>query len=292
MIDPHLKRLPLIVALILAILGGSLYLIARPMSPAPVPPALPAKPAITPSPAQTRSTTSTQPKITWSQNQVEVILAPTESTSRDLTFSSSLDLQNVVIEAVPEIAGFLTIQPNAFASVPASQAQSGHVSFSIPTGTMFGTYDGTIHLRVGSTTFPQTLKVIVDVWQPYENAAFGIRFLMPPGMVAEASNDGQGSLIYVHDGAEEFPNGLAVRRHNRDLTSVLSDIIATLRIASENQQTINGQTWTIYDFVDPTGGPEFIDAFTTVNGVVYQVGGKALSVSSILQNFLTTIAFN
>src|SRR5437879_4401657 len=101
MSDPHVKRLGVLIVLVLAILAGSLYLIARPVRPAPVPPAPPAEPGATPSPAQTASTTSTQPKITWSKNQIEVILAPTESASGDLTFSSSLDLQNAVIEAVP-----------------------------------------------------------------------------------------------------------------------------------------------------------------------------------------------
>ncbi len=286
-----MKRSALLIGVLLAILAGSLYLFARPSPPASVPPT-PA-PAGAWSSAQSALTSSTQPKITWSQHQIEVILAPTESASSDLTFSSSLDLQNAVIEAVPAIADLLTtVQPNTFASLSAASANAVHISFSIPSSTTLGRYEGTIHVRTGSSTLPQTLKIIVDVWQPYDNPTLGIHFLMPPGMVAEASTDGQGSLIYVHDNGEEFPNGIAVRRHARDLTSVLSDITATLRIASENQQTINGQTWTIYDFVDPTGGPEFIDAFTTVNGVVYQVGGKALSVGGTLQNFLTTIAFN
>src|SRR5260370_40928869 len=99
MSDPHLKRVALLIVLVLAILAGSLYLFARPGAPASVPPT--SAPAGAPSPAQSASTSSTQPKITWSQNQIEVILAPTERASSDLTFSSSLALQGVVIEAVP-----------------------------------------------------------------------------------------------------------------------------------------------------------------------------------------------
>src|SRR2546425_749434 len=115
MSDPHIKRVAILIVLVLAVLAGSLYLFARPSPPASVPPTR--APAGASSPAQSASTSSTQPKITWSQNQVEVILAPTESASSDLTFSSSIDLQNVVIEAVPEIAGFLSLQPNSFANV-------------------------------------------------------------------------------------------------------------------------------------------------------------------------------
>src|SRR2546428_12787189 len=43
---------------------------------------------------------STQPRIAWSENQIEVILSPGENTFRDMTFTSSQSLSNVVIEPV------------------------------------------------------------------------------------------------------------------------------------------------------------------------------------------------
>jgi hypothetical protein len=135
------------------------------------------------------------------------------------------------------------------------------------------------------------LKIGVDVWQRYTSASLGMTFLIPPGTVAQPDTDGQGQVIYIGDAAEEFSNGITVTRHTRDLTSVLSDITTNLRIASQNQLVINGQTWTIYDLRDPSGGPEFLDAFTTANGAVYHVGGKALSVADVFSKFLTTISF-
>lgn len=182
MSDPHVKRFPLLIGVLLAILAGSLYLFARPSAPALVPPT-PA-PAGASSPAQSASTSSTQPKITWSQNEVEVILAPTESASSDLTFSSSLDLQNAVVEAVPGIAGLLTVQPNGFANASAGSSNAVHVSFSIPSGTAFGAYNGTIHVRVGSSTLPQTLKILVDVWPEIKDPITGLGFRVPPFGVA------------------------------------------------------------------------------------------------------------
>ncbi len=178
MSDPHVKRLALLIGVALAILAGSLYLFARPSPPASVPPT-PA-PAGASSPAQSASTSSTQPKITWSQNQIEVILAHTESASSDLTFSSSLDLQNVVIEAVPEIADLLSVQPNSFASISAGSSNAVHISFSIPSTTASGTYNGTIHARLGSSTLPQNLKVTVNVWRQIKDSTTGLQFLVPP----------------------------------------------------------------------------------------------------------------
>ena len=179
MSDPHLKRVAIVVVLVLAILAGSLYLFAKPGAPASVPPLAPAGAS---SPAQSASTSSTEPKITWFQNQIEVTLSSGQGASKDLNFTSSLALQNVILEAVPEIHGLLSVQPSSFASVSANQAQKVHVSFSIPAGTTLGTYTGTVHLRVGSTTFPQTLKVTVNVWNSLTDAAAGISVLFPPSL--------------------------------------------------------------------------------------------------------------
>jgi len=260
-------------AVALAILALSVYLVASGFSSK--------KPA--PSP---------QPKITWSEEQVEVILSPSENMFKDVTFTSTLDIKNIIIEAVPEIAGFVSIQPNSFASVPANQVQSVRLSFLIPQGAILGTYEGTVHVRVGSQTLPQTLKVTVDAWKSYENPELGVSFSYPPTMTLESLSDAQGLNVYIHDANEEFPNGIGVRRYSRDLTSILNEITASLRVVSQTEQTLNGQTWILYTFVEDESGLEFVDAFTVFNGTVYQVGGKAnASMTSALPKILTTFNF-
>ena len=104
---------------------------------------------------------STQPKITWSHDSVEVILSPGESTTKDLTITSSQNLTNVVVDPVPEIAPFMTITPSTFSSVAANSPQSVRINFTIAQGATLGTYQGTIHLRIGTQTLPQTLKVSI-----------------------------------------------------------------------------------------------------------------------------------
>ena len=129
--------------------------------------------------------TSVQPKITWSQSHIEVTLSPGESTAKDITFTSGLTLQNIVIEPVPEIAPFLTIEPGAVQAVHAGQSQSVRLVFSVPQGATLGTYDGTVHVRIGTQTLPQTVKVVVNVWTRFAYPAdlFTVRF--PPGITSE-----------------------------------------------------------------------------------------------------------
>jgi hypothetical protein len=176
--DPHIKRLAIVFGvLVLAILGGALYLSATPSPAGPLPPT----PAPAANPAQS-SSTSAPPKITWSQSQIEVSLAPTESASSDLTFVSSLGLSGAVVEPVPAISGLLSVQPNSFASVAAGASIGVHISFAIPSSTALGTYTGTMHIRVGSSTLPQTLKITVNVWNRVTDAAAGFSALFPPSL--------------------------------------------------------------------------------------------------------------
>lgn len=123
---------------------------------------------------------SPQPRITWSEKQVEVILSPGESTVRDLTFTTSLNVQNIVIEPVPELAPFVSIQPNNFVNVPAGQQQSVRLTFSIPAGATLGTYDGTVHVRLANQTLPQTVKIAVNAWLALTDSALDVYMKYPP----------------------------------------------------------------------------------------------------------------
>jgi len=123
-------------------------------------------------------TSSSQPKISWSVNQIGVILSPGESTSRILTITSTRGFVDADIEAVPEIAGFLSIQPSAFANVLANQPQQVTVNFAIPSDATLGTFEGTIHVRTGTQTLPQTLKLELKIWPSISRNGVEIKF--PP----------------------------------------------------------------------------------------------------------------
>ncbi len=123
-------------------------------------------------------------------------------------------MQNVVIEAVPEIASFLTIQPNSFANVPANQPQSVRVSFVIPTGTTLGTYDGTLHVRIGDQTTPQTLKVVVNVWQTYSNSLLGFELKTPPALQLVSDPNNPSNLFFEKLGDAGY--GLEIRKFSNE----------------------------------------------------------------------------
>lgn len=106
-----------------------------------------------------------QPKVIWSEKHISLQLSPGSGEVRQVTFTSDHNLKNVVIEAVPQIADLVSVQPSSIASVFADQAQTVSLFFSIPSGTTLGLHEGTIHVRVGSTTIPQTLKISIDVTQ-------------------------------------------------------------------------------------------------------------------------------
>jgi hypothetical protein len=245
-------------------------------------------------PIPSGSTSPTQPPISWDSSGVSVILAPGGSTSVEVSFTSGTSLQGVTVEPVPEIAGFLSLSPASIPLVLANSSQKVTILFSIPQDATLGVYSGTIHIRVRNQTFPQTLKVTVKLWQRYQNPDLGVQFLLPPTMVAQPITDTLGSAVYVGPSGEEFPNGLTVTRYDKSLADVLAGFTSSLQVVSQKSQSINGHSWVIYDFIDATGGPggpEFLDAFTSVNGVIYQVGGKALAVRNVLGEFLSTFQF-
>src|SRR5258708_28638390 len=73
---------------------------------------------------------SARPKIVWTPSALSTILAPGQTTAADFSFTSSLPLQSVTIEAVPEIAGFLTITPATIVAAIPGQPQSIHIALS------------------------------------------------------------------------------------------------------------------------------------------------------------------
>ena|SRR5687768_110523 len=106
-----------------------------------------------------------QPKVIWSDKHISLQISPGTGQVRQVTFTSDHNLKNVTIEAVPQIANLVSVQPTTIASVFADQAQTVTLFFSIPSGTTSGLHEGTIHIRHGSLTIPQTLKVSINVTQ-------------------------------------------------------------------------------------------------------------------------------
>lgn len=141
-------------AILLAVLALSARLMAKPFAPKP--------------------STVSQPRLSWSQNQVVAVVSAGKVVTKDVVLTSSVALQNASVEPIPQIAPFVTSQPRSV-SMSAGQSLTVHLSFDVPRDTALGIYSGTIHVRSGTQTLPQTLKVTVHVVS-YANSDLGIGF--------------------------------------------------------------------------------------------------------------------
>jgi len=102
--------------------------------------------------------------VTWEQPEVRQTIGNGQIvTPVVVKFRVATTLTNVSVWTVPGISKFVDAQPSQFAVLQPSTDYSITLSFSVPTGAAEGLHDGTIHLRLGSRTIPQTLKLGVTV---------------------------------------------------------------------------------------------------------------------------------
>ena len=101
--------------------------------------------------------------VTWDPRGIEQTLGLGGGVDLTATFVSKVTLNNVDLWVVPELQAFVSLNQTHFAVVEANTPYEITLHVSIPYGSQTGLYDGTIHLRVGSETYPQTLKVELKV---------------------------------------------------------------------------------------------------------------------------------
>lgn len=103
-------------------------------------------------------------KVSWSQSQITLALSPGTAATLDISCVTEATLDNIRIEPVPALARLLTVQPAGPFDLRAGIPKQLLLSFAIPAGARFGTiYEGTIHVRQGSRTIPELLKVSITV---------------------------------------------------------------------------------------------------------------------------------
>lgn len=101
--------------------------------------------------------------ITWHPKSIEQTIALGDTLELTAVFTSSIELHDVDLWVVPELEPFVSLSRTHFDAVAANTPYSITVTLAIPSGAQSGAYDGTIHARIGSTTYPQTLKIELDV---------------------------------------------------------------------------------------------------------------------------------
>jgi hypothetical protein len=255
---------------------------------------------------ETSPSLGNQPGIAWSQQRIEMFVSVGGSALRDVTFASGADLQSITVEPVPEIASLLSVQPSSFPSVSANHQQTVHIAVSIPTATTLGTYEGTIHVRSGNRTLPQTLKVTLHVLS-YANANVGVGFDLPnfgrPTNVA-VSESISGTLridVELKDSSGQVfiptlrlivfskPNSVSLQewfRQNIDVNSVL-----TTNATYQQQRLGNGLTALVRVSSVPS-------EYTEVSGPVEEaflmspVGDRVVSIIQSQDNDLESLGYS
>jgi murein DD-endopeptidase MepM/ murein hydrolase activator NlpD len=101
--------------------------------------------------------------IIWTPKNIQLTLGLGDIRDIAASFVSNTNMSNVDLWVVPELQPFVRLAPNHFDTVVAGSSYSVSIHFSVPLGTETRLYDGTIHARVGSATYPQTLKINLNI---------------------------------------------------------------------------------------------------------------------------------
>ena len=199
MSNTHLSKWVWVVVAAAALVVATISLRASPLS-------LMASKSPAASVSSSTSSCSKAAVISWSVPSFDTDLAPGASSTRSLTVMSNVLLEHVNFEPGPEIASFVTIQPSNFVRMAPSQAVPIAITVSIPTSTGLGTYQGTIHARVGTSTLPQTLKITINVWRSLTDTQVGLSISYPPSLYNLTDSNSATNSFDL----ESSPNGVAI----------------------------------------------------------------------------------
>lgn len=101
--------------------------------------------------------------VEWNPGGIEQTVGLGGTKDLSVTFTSNTKLQNVDLWVVPELQPFVNVEPEHFDTIEINTPYHVIVHIFIPYGTQNKMYDGTVHLRIGSETYPQTLKVKLNI---------------------------------------------------------------------------------------------------------------------------------
>ncbi|MGQ9645898.1 MAG: BACON domain-containing protein [Thermodesulfobacteriota bacterium] len=142
--------------------------------------------------------------ITWIPEAIEETISKGSSKELDVAFISRIDLKKVNLWITPELRPFIRIEPDHFEKIEDNIPNQVVLHLTVPADAKPAHYDGTIHLRVGHRTYPETLKVDLDVIEnisPVANAGPDQVIALPQGQITadiqldgSASHDPDGSI--------------------------------------------------------------------------------------------------
>lgn len=103
------------------------------------------------------------PTVVWEPANLTKTIGNGQGFTRDdvITLTATETLRDVDLWVTPELRRFVSVEPSRLSEVLAGVPYTVNIRYSIPPYAAEGTYDGTIHVRVGRSTTPRLLKVSV-----------------------------------------------------------------------------------------------------------------------------------
>jgi len=107
--------------------------------------------------------------ITWTPSKISTAISPGNSWDTVATFTSDVAISGVKLELSSGLKKIVSVSPSLFTDVTGNAINSVHIVVTIPANVAPKTrYEGTLHVLVGKSTRPQTLKILVFVAAPLE----------------------------------------------------------------------------------------------------------------------------
>lgn len=122
--------------------------------------------------------------IVWTPALITDTANPGSRQDIPVTFTAAADVSNVALSVVPALKGSVTVTPSSFASLQKGQVVRVTLSIAPPANAALGTTQGTVQVRLGSSTIASPLPVNVVVIAP--EVISGIT--VPPEPPADLNN--------------------------------------------------------------------------------------------------------
>lgn len=123
-----------------------------------------------------------EPSIFWTSDHLNIDGDDTVS----VTLTTQSPIPATQIEIVPELSPYLSVSPQTLPALAKGATQTLQVAAKVPTGTSMDTIDGTIHVRLGSSTIARPLPITLKLWAILTNVDGGFSVSVPPAYTSRA----------------------------------------------------------------------------------------------------------
>lgn len=122
------------------------------------------------------------PKVAWSPMNVSKTISAGDKKTVPVSLTSNGDLAVAYIHVVPELAPFVSVDPNSIDFLAAGETLNVSVSFSVPATELPGMLDGVLQVRSESNgrTLSKPLPIDLEIeWEQVTNEETGVTLEYP-----------------------------------------------------------------------------------------------------------------